>query len=51
MAVIGTSTISISAVGIILNFIQINQLFIIFGFFATCCSLIALMSDKFLSLK
>ena len=51
MAVIGTSTISISAVGFILSFIEINQLFLIFGFFATCCSLIALMSTKFLSLK
>ena len=51
MAVIGTSAISISAVGIILDFIAINQLFIMFGFFAMSCSLIALMSSKFLSLK
>ena len=51
MAVIGTSAISISAVGIILDFISIKILYLIFGIFAMSCSIILFMSKKFLALK
>ena len=51
MAVIGTSAISISAVGIILDFISIKILFFTFGFCAMLCSIILIMSKKFLALK